>query len=94
MVLVIRTSGTVKVTSWWRSGQFQVKKGQILKLIFLHKMGIKSAADAARYGESNSGLCFALRGLELLKIEFENLKSTILNSFFFCYNLAKKEVLI
>ena len=40
MVLVIRTSGTVWVTSWWRSGQCQVKKGQILKLIFLHKMGI------------------------------------------------------
>ena len=42
MVLVIRTSGTVKVTSWWRSGQCQVKKGKISKLKFLHQMGIES----------------------------------------------------
>ena len=38
--------------------------------------------DAARHGESNGGLCFALRGLESLKIEFENLTSSILNIFF------------
>ena len=42
MLLVIRQSGTVEVISWWRSGQCQVKKGQISKLIFLHKMGIDS----------------------------------------------------
>ena len=29
--------------------------------------------DAVHLGESNGGLCFALRGLESLKIEFENL---------------------
>ena len=50
------------------------QKGQILKLIYLHKMGIESM-QLARHGESNGGLCFALRGLELLKIEFENLTS-------------------
>ena len=44
--------------------------------------------DAARHGESNGGLCFALRALEMLKIEFENLTSSILK--FFRYNLAKK----
>ena len=63
-----------------RSGQGQAKKGQILKLIVLHKMGIDSMQLVT--GESNGGLCFALRGLELLKIEFENLTSSILNSFF------------
>ena len=89
MVLVIRTSGTIKVTSWWRSCQCQVKKGQIFKLIFLHKMGIKSA----RHGESNGGFCCALRGLELLQIEFENLTSSILNSFF-PITWRKKEVSI
>ena len=29
--------------------------------------------DATRHGESNGSLCFALRGLELLESEFENL---------------------
>ena len=37
--------------------------------------------DPACHGESNGGLCFALSGPELLKIEFENLTSSILNSF-------------
>ena len=38
--------------------------------------------DLARHGESNGGLCFALHGLELLKIELENLTSSILKFFF------------
>ena len=60
------------------------QKRSNLKLIFLHKMVIehKMGIDAARHGKSNGGLCFAVRGLELLKIEFESLKSSILNSFF------------
>ena len=49
--------------------------------------------DAARHGESNGGLCFALHGIELLKIEFENLTSSILNSFF-AITSPKKEVSI
>ena len=49
--------------------------------------------DPVRHGESNGGLCFALRGIELLKIEFENLTSSILNSFFAIIRL-KKEVSI
>ena len=68
------------------------KKGKISKLIVLHKMGIDSIQLVTwSLMESNDGLCFALRGLDLLKIEFENLTSSILNSFF-RYNLAKKEV--
>ena len=56
------------------------QKSQISNLIFLQELGI--GFDAACHGESNDGLCFALRGLELLKIEFENLTSSILNSSF------------
>ena len=37
--------------------------------------------DGARHGKSNGGICFALRGLGFLKIEFDNLTSSILNSF-------------
>ena len=64
-----------------------MKKGQILKLIFLHKVGIKSMQLVMA---SLMMVFFALCGLELLKIEFENLTSSILNSFF-PYNLAKKK---
>ena len=49
--------------------------------------------DATRHGESNGGLCFTLLGIELLKIEFENSTSSILNNFF-AITLPKKEVSI
>ena len=82
MVLVIRTSRSknglghflVEVRSM--SGQ---KRSNFKVDIFVSN---GYHIDAARHGESNCGLCFALHGLELLKIEFEKLTSLILNSFF------------
>ena len=49
MVLVIRTSGTVYVTSWWRSGQRQVKKGQILSWYLCIKWASKRCSSSRRF---------------------------------------------
>ena len=65
-----------------RSGEIRAK----LKIDIFAKNG--SRFDAVRHGESNGGLCFALRGLELSKIEFENLTSSFLNSFLGIVNVT------
>ena len=54
-------------------GYKNIKNG--LGHFVLHKMGIKSM-------QLVTASLMALRDLELLKIEFENLTSSILNSFF------------
>ena len=60
-----------------KSGQNQVKTGQIIKLIFLHKMGI----DSMQLVTASLMVAIVLRYvvyIELLEIQLENLTSSIL----------------
>ena len=69
MVRVIWQKGSAKVTLWSMSGQGQVKKGQISKLIFC-KEGCPF--DAVCHGEFNGGLSFRTANNQVWKFDVIN----------------------
>ena len=75
MVTLVWSSEAVFRSFQRRSGQGQVKKGQLFKFINVDKKGIHLDQFWLLAQESNGVICFCVRPPEVTKIAFEKIMS-------------------